>query len=528
MALRQAREAIGAVPRWARELLGAATAVAIAVAVVTAVAASARSELLFRDGDSLVTTLVVRSLAIGQPQDWALSTVLFLPETAVLALLTLVGLGITGTLALAAIVNFVALYAVLRIAAGATARASMPVAGALLAFSAFGLLAVTETSSSRDSLEPASLLAVTTYYSATVVAVVLAVGIARRALDRRLSVVPRGPVVLIGVVAAASVLTNPLFAAWATVPLGLVLAGAWVVSRSRVALWLIGGLALGTAVGFVGRMPLAPLIANTGAGYADPSRWAESLIFYGGLVAERWTMPWGAAAVVIIVALWGWCIAATALLARRDAGAALVAACGWAMPLLVVIGAIALGTHAARYLQPIAFAPILGLVVLPGLLSGLRAHRAEGRYPATSIARTVGASASVVASIALVAVAGAVGAPRMAAAASAPDPDLDCVLSWVEQSGRTGGGQFWTVRLPKAHLDDPRALVQVDHRLRGYAWLVNRDDFSVGEVSFLVTDAQSPAFVLPRGVRPSATIDCGRYTIHDFGETALPLGPQRS
>jgi hypothetical protein len=191
-----------------------------------------------------------------------------------------------------------------------------------------------------------------------------------------------------------------------------------------------------------------------------------------------------------------------------------------------VIGAIALGTHAARYLQPVAFAPILGLVVLPGLL----AHPRRSRRSAPVRSRAVGAGIALVAGVGIIAVAGGVGGPRIATAVSAPDADLDCAVTWVEQSGRTGGGQFWTVRLPKAHLDDPRALVQVDHRLRGYAWLINRDDFSVGEVSFLVTDAQSPEFDLPgaASIPAAETHACGRYTIHDFGETALPLGPQRS
>ena len=138
-------------PRWARESAGLAAAVAISIGVVAGVAASARSELMFRDGDSLVTTLVVRSIASGQPQDWAMSTVLFLPETTVLGLLTLLGLGVNGTLALAGVVNLVAFYGALRVAAGAVGRVRAPIAGALLAFAALGLLAINDTSPSRDA-----------------------------------------------------------------------------------------------------------------------------------------------------------------------------------------------------------------------------------------------------------------------------------------------------------------------------------------------------------------------------------------
>ncbi|WP_200826317.1 hypothetical protein [Microbacterium timonense] len=536
------------VPRWTRELLGVAAAIGIGLAVVAAVSSSPRSELLFRDGDSLVTTLIVHSIAAGQPQDWALSSVLFLPETAVLWLLSLLGLGVNSTLVLAGIVNIVALYGALRLAAGSPARGRAPIAGALTALTTYALLAASEWSPSRDALELASLLTTTTYYSATVLGTVLVVGIARRALDAGGVVggartgdsgvttrgnggpetaesdtrtpgasglgtngVPWGWVAGMGLVAAASVVTNPLFAAWATVPLVLVLGLAgW---RAR---WLAGGLVAGTIIGFVGRMPLARLIANTGAGYADPTQWLASLDYYGALLAERWNAPWGAASVIAVVVLWGWCLAATVLLAhRRDVGAAVVAACGWVMPVVVVLGALALGTHAARYVQPAVFAPLLGLVIVPMLVPRLPVFRF---------------GVAAVATLAVLAAALGLGIPRIAAAADAPDADLRCVVDWAERSGRIGGGQFWTVRLPKAHLADPRGLVQVDHRLRGYAWLVDRDDFTAGELSFLVMDAQSPAFELPAGVAMADAdlVACGRYTIADFGERRLPIGPLRS
>lgn len=122
--------------------------------------------------------------------------------------------------------------------------------------------------------------------------------------------------------------------------------------------------------------------------------------------------------------------------------------------------------------------------------------------------------------------------PRLVivAAAAEPDASVACVTQWVEESGRTGAGQFWAVRAPKAYLDDPRQLVQVDHRLNGYAWLVNRSDFEPGAVSFLVADEQSYPFVLPADASTddAAQISCGRYPIIDFGTTTLPIGPLRS
>ena len=86
------------------------------------------------------------------------------------------------------------------------------------------------------------------------------------------------------------------------------------------------------------------------------------------------------------------------------------------------------------------------------------------------------------------------------------------------------------MRLPKAHVADPRTLVQVDDALRPYDWLVDRSDADVGAISFLVMDDQSPPFTLPVGVTlgQATLVSCGRYTIADFGAMRLPLGAPRS
>lgn len=115
-------------------------------------------------------------------------------------------------------------------------------------------------------------------------------------------------------------------------------------------------------------------------------------------------------------------------------GARLVAAVAWVAPALVLLGAVALGTQAARYLQPLAFAPVLALVADPRAV-----------LPSSRLVR-----GAVAALGALLLLAAGLSVPRLAAAAQAPDADLTCVTDWVDASGRTGAGQFWTVRLPKA------------------------------------------------------------------------------
>ena len=114
---------------WVRELAGWSGALAVALITAAQVASSARSELLFRDGDSLIVALFARSVLSGVPLDWAMSSVLFLPESAVFAGLdTLLPLDVNGLLAVNAVINILALYGALRLAAGRRRKGTAPVA----------------------------------------------------------------------------------------------------------------------------------------------------------------------------------------------------------------------------------------------------------------------------------------------------------------------------------------------------------------------------------------------------------------
>jgi hypothetical protein len=495
-----------------RELSGWLAASAVSIMVAGQVAASARSDLLFRDGDSLIVALLARSLLAGGAQDWAMSSVLFLPETAMqFGIDALLPVDVNALLVVASGLNLLALYGALRLAAGRQRPGHAPVAWSVVALAVFGLLAATETSGSRDALELASLQLTTTYYAATVVGVVLSVGLVRRFIDRDRT--GAGLLVALGIVALVSTASNPLYAVWATVPLTVILLASLIRSAGRGRMLVaLGVLIAGTVAGFPSRIPFAAWIANTGVGYAQPEQWAQSLTYYCGLLADRLSTPLGIAGTAATLALLVGAVIAT--VRPRDAGARSVSAVAWVMPVLVMIGAIALGTHAARYLQPVAFAPVLVLVAAA---------------PAWRLPRGSSRVAVAVAGVLLL-VGGTLSIPRLntAATSATADSDLRCITDWVNDSGRTGAGQFWTVRLPKLHLDDPSKLVQVDHQLNGYAWLVNRRDFDVREVSFLVEDAQTVPWQLPRPAVPEAVVACGRYRILDFGRTTLPLGPQRS
>ena len=201
--------------------------------------------------------MLARSLLSGEPLDWAMSSVLFLPESAAFtALDEAVPVDASGLFAISAVVNLLALYGAIRLTAGRARAGMAPVAWSVLALAVFGVLAMTDVSASREALDLASLQLTTTYYSATVVAAVLTIGIVRRMIDSR--ALMAWPSIGLGVVALVSTLSNPLYAAWATIPLVMLLAIASVSPglRSRAPV-IIAVLLAGTTLGFLSRIPLA-------------------------------------------------------------------------------------------------------------------------------------------------------------------------------------------------------------------------------------------------------------------------------
>lgn len=546
-------------------------ALAIATGVMTWLSGTDRAQLLFRDGDSVLPVLVLRSLAAGQPQDWALSPVLFAPELALMALFTLLGAAPVVALWAAGTAQFALLYATLRYVAG---RARLAPWAALAGTALYALLAAAGTSDERRSLELAGLLGTTTYYSGALLATIVVVGASARFLrdgDPR-------TLALAAITTACGVLCNPLLGAWAVAPIAAAalllllprrdernrgrdeqmlgrdermgspderMRAAGTDGPARLRPWHATALLLGTlggasVLGLALRLPLRGLFALDAPSYARPERWLEAL---QALLALLEPTPAAFAAAALLLAAGAACwVAARAGLRRRDPGLALLGLVGLLGPPLVLLGAIALGTDSPRYLQPIAFLPLLGVAALasvlqrapaeaprPAVLERSRAEAAPAeldRAPAAAldgpqperrrprIRSSLTPTVSLVAAAALLAA--ALATPPVLERAAA-DPDVDCATDWIERADAVGAGQFWTVRYPKSRLDDPAQLVQVTHELQPYAWLVNRADFDVAAVEFLLLDAQSPAFDLPAGTG-TTPIGCGRYTILHLAE----------
>ena len=523
-ALREERECTAApFPAWASELTGWIVALLLALLAVGHMAATDRSWMLYYDSETVLPALVRGSVLAGQPQDWALSAVLFIPEMGVYWAVAALGFGVKGTFILNAVVNFLLLYGSLRLLSGLV-RPERPrsrrIVGALVAFAATVFLTFLENSSRWDSFEVVSLLATGTFYGTTVLASVLSTGLAAplavpRASPRRRAVLEVALLVII----AVATLTNPLILAWEAVPLAFVFA---LLARRRITSWKLAGrlgavLTIGAVFGLIARIPFASLITKDGPAYAKPSAAMGAGLYFLKQFSDLASTPAGTVEMGFVVAL----ILSAVIVFRSstrdgDVRTAVLAGMAWAAPLVVVVGMVALGGVGTRYFQPIFFAPLCLLVLVPELLAQrtLGVHWRRARVLVASIAGVCLVGSGLV-------------ALTLRDSAEALNPDIGCVDAWITSSQRTGAGRFWTIRGPKAYLRDPGQLIQVDKSFGAYQWLTNRTDYATKNVSFVLSDTEYPAPALPVGVEndPRQTIRCGRYTITDFVSPVLVIGP---
>lgn len=498
--------------------VGVAAALALALGVTAILLSTAKAPLILYDGDSQLPMLWRASVWAGQPQEWVLSSPLFLIELLLYGPAALLPLPNPVTLALFSVIGWFVLYLsarALTAAAGLRARAGVIAALAIVAVPA--VEASLEQSPDRNALEPAALLSTTTYYSGSFIASVLLLALVARSV--RSAHEPK-PLVLAATAALSFVasMSNPLFIAWTVGPLVLVVLILGLAGVGRPAMFITGiAMATGAGAGLLARLPFSPILVQDNLAKVRLDLASQSAQYYLALADQRLHDPGGPLEVPIILAMFAFAIV-TLIVAvrRRHATAIAVGAFAVASPAITAVASVVVGTFAARYLQPIAFFPPLAITSAFALVL-LRPRRSAIRVWSPGRMRAVG-----IAGLLLSLVVGATGTVFLARTTTTPDASVACAVQWIDHRGVPGAGQYWSVRAVKAAISDPRDLVQTDQYLQGYSWLTDNADFHTKQVYFTITDNESVAFDVGR--QPATVIRCGRYTIDDYGSQPLDVG----
>lgn len=531
------------VPAFAQEAIGAVLAVCLAVTGLRHVVATARVALLWYDGDSVLLPLVVRSVRLGEPFEWAMSPALFFfPELPVYALCALVTATPQQALAVNGLLVVVAVYALLRAVANELMRSasrSARIAAALLGLGVVSALVLTESSATATSLELASLLFTSTYYYGTLLAMLATTALILRVV-RRAGDGPGGgsgggagggpgdgmearptptALVTLGLLAAFSTTSNPLYVPWSAGPVVIALALLTVARRVpwRISAWVAGVLAAGSAVGYLLRVPLRPFVSLDPSTYVHPDRAGTTLSFFAALTDQRAGSAAGDAGLLVMFCLVLVCIGGTVWAWRaRTSRTVLVAT---TIPLVTVVavsvGVVVAGSETPRYLEPVVTAPLVALVAVCELArTAVRRTRVHRRVRGIRLAAAVGGAFALVAGVAV--------APGTAVAVTtATYGPATCLDRWAAGRDVVGVGQFWTVRPLATYASDDVRLLQVRDDFSAYPWLVNLGSYRGASPTYVLVgsgDLWSTPVEDSLG-RPASITHCSGYDVYDYAGT---------
>lgn len=518
------------------ELGGGAVSVVLALVALAHLALSARSEIFFYNGDSVLMPLVERAAREGQPFEWAMSSVLFfVPEIPVYSTIATFAPEVHTALLINAIVVVVSLYAILRGLIGVLApglKRASKIAVALGPVAVLMLCTLLEHTDNRGTLELVSLFLTTTYYYGTTLALVGATTLTIAAVSGSTQRRRRAALAGLALVAALATFSNPLFAVWALAP-GLVALA--IASRRRLLAWrttgAVGAVFLAASIaGYLARIPLSSYISIEIGHYFRVYRMIMSIryyidVYFGTAASWQGAIEMGLLSVAVTGTL---VVAIIALVRHWPTKTALGLVMAASSIVVTVIVAVVLGTTATRYLMPLFFAPVVATVIVAGYaieripqITGLRLTK-----PATRILVPL-VSTGLVAAATL----GVVSTRMLETAPSTQTyAPATCLARWIGSEDLTGAGRFWTMRALKTYGGPSIKILQVDNHYKASLWLDNMAEYTGQDISYLVVDAQSDFATSPAKTlgKPRATITCGQYSILDYkntrGETILTQG----
>lgn len=508
--------------RWL-ELAGLLGAVLLGAIAVSLLLGTPRADNLFFGADSTVMPLVQRSIEDGEPFQWRMTSTIFAVEIPVFALLSLVVKGVFTRVLVSGIVNYVLLYLMLRWIAGVLgARLSRPVkiGASLIGVAIPALMVALEVTWTVRTIEFASMLLSTSYYYPVLIGMFAAVAMVARMLQ-----VPgraqAGYAVALGVMTAVLVMSNPLFVGWAVAP---ILGTLFVIllGRRRGVVWrVLWTTILATGVGMAAALVIRDRLGDVVGKGADQYVGGVSvaLEYYSRYTIGESLQTWrGVVEMVLLVVLIAFSVYVAVHGIRRSDSVELLFA-ALIPPVIVVVivaGTILTGAGAARYLQPLLFAPLIAVVVWaaqraqPRAVGGPQVGQAattdpaetgtgediDSRDPAREPAGNPGGRAvrvgAGVAAVALL-VGGTVALVDLGRfAASTRYTATDCLVEWIDGRDIAGAGNFWLVRPMLAFGPDGLQLVQMEDAVTPTVWMTNRYDFEQDrKISFVLVEQRS-------------------------------------
>lgn len=528
---------------WAFETWPVVVVAFAAMIAVSHIVQSSWGDTFFYNGDSVVLPMIEESLQRGEAFSWRFSSQnFFFPEGLLFFLSTLFTDSARVALITNAVLNVVALYALLRIIARQLAHHSrhrfVEITIAMAATLLFVTMVLLEPADSINRSGVATLFLFTTYYYG-----VILVGLAVVSLTlwvthtfgthdwdpRRVRIY----LIAVTVLGGLASFSDPLYLAQVVAPFGaaaLILVFLKRLTWRRLLTLAIPAIA-GTIIGFILRFIFRAMFASSIGSYLSLENIPNAVRNLRDSVLEMLSTASGSLKLLMLVGilLATWAILIYALYARRRVQAAahistaevFLVAFVAVSSLSLVGGQIVTGSITTRYLEPLFVFPLLtvvsvGVYVLRRLL--LEVENADLRRDLSRFMLGVAVAAS-----ALIVAVGAINLPPVIRAAEGTDyTAADCFNDFVGDRDVDGVGSFWTVRALDLYGDSRGEVLQANAQLAVFDWMVNIASYEDRTFSYAVVDdsGQLPVEALEPLGEPADVIECSGYEIYDYEGTA--------
>ncbi len=498
----------------------------------------------YYNADSLVLPLVERSIHHGEAFQWVFSSQnFFFPEGAFFFLSTLFTDNPRVALSINAVLNLVALYALLRVIAHVLSRHSRHrlleiciALGAALLFVVFVLL---EPIASPNGSGIATPFLFTTYYYGVVLgglgmlALVLWVtnAFSGHSIERRKKIIFLGAAALL---TALVTFSNPLYIFQVIAPLWVTLLILIFMTRVgwRFFLQTIAATGGAVIVAFGIRALMPQLFAAGVSRYVAISNIPMSIENIYLTFKELLSTPQGALKLLIIglillvnfalliFALYGQ--ARPKLRTRISTAEVFIVTFVSVSTVSLAVGQVLTGSLTNRYLEPTFIFPLvtvlaIGVYTLRRML--LEVRRVELRRSLSRFAVGIAGGVSVV-----IVLAGSLSIPIVADANRSDNYTASsCLEKFVGTSGVNGVGTFWTTRPFELYGNLSGRFLQVKPDMTIFEWMNNRAAYANKDFSYVVYDG-SGVFTRDDITRtlgqPKNVVTCDGYEIYNYAGMA--------
>lgn len=495
-------------------------------------------ELFLFNGDSLTLALYAQSLFSGELRDWTFSSqIFFFPEILLYLICYVLAPTLEYSFVLNGVVNFcLCIFFLYKIAAAAGANVSTRTGFSLIASALLFFYIALEQRAEVNVTALVTLVLFNTYYFGAILSALLIAWVTCRVLSdsrgqHRLSYL------VIGLCAAATYFSNPMFLLQGAIPFVLSIVGIrWLkLIQKRDAGGLVVAISFGVALGQLLRMIFSDHIGKSVGKYIHIRSFIDGLQGIGNNLVKVSASPLSTVEYTVIAIL---LLAAVIVTSRyvistvRDRAErasttpalAFISLFSTGAAVVTLLGTIVSGNHLMRYFLPIAIFPIFIFLTIP-LQTSTRSWVQSGVYlPVAALCSLVLVSAAFFLTPTMASLSW-----RYVSQPSSAHAAIRCFNQAMADKSFNVVGTFWTTRTLDAYRQSNTRALQVNEHFEPTLWLNNRETYRNLKINGVIVSRPVDGIRLKGGIyeedtrllgSPDRVFACADFDIYFYQDTS--------